>query len=159
MNWKPRYIALLMALAVLVGAAGSYIGIEYFGSGEQQSQSAQVADKGAENFGSLSADEQKEFLKDMAGSEDLKKIEQAMGVIKKNYVEEVDDKKLVEGAVQGMLDTLEDPYSVYMDQETMEQFNETIESSFEGIGAEVSMVNDKVTIVAPIKGSPRKKRV
>ncbi|QHT47663.1 PDZ domain-containing protein [Bacillus sp. SB49] len=154
MNWKPRYIALLMALAVLVGAAGSYIGIEYFGSGEQQSQSAQVADKGAENFGSLSADEQKEFLKDMAGSEDLKKIEQAMGVIKKNYVEEVDDKKLVEGAVQGMLDTLEDPYSVYMDQETMEQFNETIESSFEGIGAEVSMVNDKVTIVAPIKGSP-----
>src|SRR5690625_6802680 len=41
-----------------------------------------------------------------------------------------------------------------MDIETMELFNEQIESSFEGIGAEVSMVNDKVTIVAPIKDSP-----
>src|SRR5690625_7211489 len=41
-----------------------------------------------------------------------------------------------------------------MDEQQTEQFNEEIESSFEGIGAEVSMVNGKVTIVAPIKDSP-----
>ncbi|QAS53717.1 S41 family peptidase [Halobacillus litoralis] len=158
MNLKPRYVALLMALAVLLGAAGSYIGIEYFAGGvQEESQSDQYADKNAENFGSLSEEEQKEFLKDMSGNADLKKVEQAYNVIQENYVEEVDKKNLVEGAIQGMLDTLEDPYSVYMDKETMEQFNQSIESTFQGIGAEVSMVNDKVTIVAPIKGSPAEK--
>src|SRR5699024_12614579 len=52
-----------------------------------------------------------------------------------------------------MLQTLEDPFSSYMDAETMEQFNEQIESSFGGKGAEVSMVNGVVTIVSPIKDS------
>ncbi|MGI8315517.1 S41 family peptidase [Halobacillus mangrovi] len=160
MNIKPRVIALLMALAVLVGAAGSYIGIEYFANKEgDQSQSEQLANAGknAENFGSLTEEEQKKFIEDMTGNGDLEKVAQAYNVIKENYVEDVDKKQLVEGAIQGMLDTLEDPYSVYMDQETMKQFNQSIESSFEGIGAEVSMVNDKVTIVAPIKGSPAEK--
>ena len=72
-------------------------------------------------------------------------------------MEEVEDKQLVEGAIEGMLATLEDPHSSYMDVETMDQFNEQIESSFEGIGAEVSMVNGIVTIVAPIKDSPAEK--
>lgn len=56
-----------------------------------------------------------------------------------------------------MLNTLEDPYSTYMDEEAMENFNEQIESSFQGIGAEVSMVEGKVTIIAPIKDSPAEK--
>ncbi|MBA2175583.1 PDZ domain-containing protein [Halobacillus locisalis] len=159
MNVKPRYIALLMALAVLLGAAGSYIGIEYFAKAEQNDSQAEqlaTADEGGENFGSLSEEEQKKFIEDMTGNSttDLEKVEQAYSIIKDNYVEDVEQSELVEGAIQGMLDTLEDPYSVYMDQETMKQFNQTIESSFQGIGAEVSMVNDKVTIVAPIKGSP-----
>jgi carboxyl-terminal processing protease len=155
MNVKPRYVALLMALAVLLGAAGSYIGIEYFANGtEGQAQTEQYADKDADNFASLSEEEKKAFLQSMSGNADLKKVEQAFNVIQENYVEEVKKESLVEGAIQGMLDTLEDPYSVYMDPETMEQFNQSIESSFQGIGAEVSMVNDKVTIVAPIKGSP-----
>ncbi|KHE69390.1 S41 family peptidase [Halobacillus sp. BBL2006] len=158
MNIKPRFIALLMALAVLLGAGGSYIGIEYFANDDgDQSQSEKLASKDAENFGSLSEEEQKKVIEDMAANGDLEKVAQAYSVIKENYVKEVDQKQLVEGAIQGMLDTLEDPYSVYMDQETMKQFNQSIESSFEGIGAEVSMVNDKVTIVAPIKGSPAEK--
>ncbi|MBN8235341.1 peptidoglycan-binding protein [Halobacillus kuroshimensis] len=155
MNIKPRYVVLFLALAVLLGAAGSYVGLEYFGSGsKEQSQSEQYANTEAENFGSLTEEQQKEVIENMGGDADLKKVEQAYSVIEENYLEDVDKQTLVEGAIQGMLDTLEDPYSVYMDQETMEQFNQTIESSFQGIGAEVSMVNDKVTIVAPIKGSP-----
>ncbi|PAM92621.1 peptidase S41, partial [Flavobacterium sp. IR1] len=55
---------------------------------------------------------------------------------------------------EGMLDTLDDPYSVYMDQETANQFVESLGSSFEGIGAEVSMTDGTVTIVAPFRESP-----
>ncbi len=159
MNLKPRFVALLVTVAVLVGAAGSYIGIQYFGDDQNSvSQSKQIAnaDQDTKNFGSLSEKEQEEFLQNI-GNTDLKKVEQAYSVIKDNYVKEIDQNKLVEGAIQGMLDTLDDPYSVYMDKDTMKQFNQTIESSFEGIGAEVSMVDDKVTIVAPIKGSPAEK--
>src|SRR5699024_12345884 len=48
-------------------------------------------------------------------------------------------------------------YSTYMDEEAMGNFNEQIESSFQGIGTEVSMVEEKVTIIAPIKDSPVEK--
>src|SRR5699024_6610925 len=78
-------------------------------------------------------------------------------LINQHYDEEVDSDKLLEGAIQGMLETLDDPYSSYMNEEAMERFNEQIESSFQGIGAEVSMVDDTVTIISPIKDSPAEK--
>src|SRR5699024_11666974 len=56
--------------------------------------------------------------------------------------------------IEGMLEKLDDPFSSYMDIEMMSQFNEQIEASFEGIGAEVTLEDDIVTIVSPIKGSP-----
>lgn len=85
------------------------------------------------------------------------KVKRAYDLITEHYYTDVDPKELLEGAIQGMLDTLDDPYSAYMNEEQVERFNEQIQSSFEGIGAEVSMINDKVTIVAPIKGSPAEK--
>ena len=69
----------------------------------------------------------------------------------------MDQEKLVEGAIQGMLSVLKDPYSVYMDKETAQQFTQTLESSFEGIGAEVGMVDGKIVIVSPFKNSPAEK--
>src|SRR5690625_796668 len=85
---------------------------------------------------------------------DLRNIRMAYDLINKHYFEEVDQDELIEGAIQGMLDTLDDPYSSYMNEEAMERFNEQIQSSFQGIGAEVSMIDDIVTIIAPIKDSP-----
>lgn len=88
---------------------------------------------------------------------DLEKVENAYDLILSRYVEKVDQDKLVEGAIQGMLSVLKDPYSVYMDKETAKQFTQTLESSFEGIGAEVGMVDGKIVIVSPFKGSPAEK--
>lgn len=88
---------------------------------------------------------------------DFINVKRAYDLINEHYYKEVDSKELLEGAIKGMLDTLDDPYSSYMNEEAIERFNEQIHSSFQGIGAEVSMINDKVTIVAPIKGSPAEK--
>lgn len=88
---------------------------------------------------------------------DMDKIYEVYGLIKDNYLEDVNDQKLVDGAINGMLNALEDPYSVYMDQESAKQFTESINSAFEGIGAEVTMEGGKVTIVSPFKGSPAEK--
>jgi carboxyl-terminal processing protease len=85
------------------------------------------------------------------------KINQAYEILQSSYVEPIDESKLVNGAINGMLETLDDPYTVYMDPEAATQFQESLESSFEGIGAEVNMQDGKVTIVSPIKGSPAEK--
>ncbi|MEW9669479.1 S41 family peptidase [Ammoniphilus sp. 3BR4] len=90
-------------------------------------------------------------------AESLKKIYEVYGLIQQNYLEEVDTQKLVDGAITGMINSLEDPYSVYMDPKSAEQFTESIHSSFQGIGAEVTMEGGKVTIVSPFKGSPAEK--
>lgn len=82
------------------------------------------------------------------------KLKSTYGILQSNYYKEVDTDKLVEGAIKGMVESLEDPYSVYMDVEEAKSFSENISSSFEGIGAEIQESNGNIMIVSPIKGSP-----
>lgn len=89
--------------------------------------------------------------------QDLKKIDTAYQLIEKQFLNNVDHDKILNGAIHGMLGALSDPYSAYMDKEEAKQFQETLNSSFQGIGAEVSMIDGKVTVVSPIKGSPAEK--
>ncbi|WP_409343799.1 S41 family peptidase [Paenibacillus sp. MBLB4367] len=88
---------------------------------------------------------------------DVKKLSKTFELIQKNYVSEVEHEKVVNGAINGMLAVLDDPYTTYMDQKEAKQFDESISSSFEGVGAEVSMEDNRVTIMSPIKGSPAEK--
>lgn len=90
-------------------------------------------------------------------AKDLNKISTTYQLIQNKFLSEVDHEKVVNGAINGMLATLDDPFTVYMDQNEAKQFDESITSSFQGIGAEVSSDDGKVTIVAPIKGSPAEK--
>ncbi len=88
---------------------------------------------------------------------DLEKVEQAYELISEEYIEQTDDEKLVSGAIQGMLATLEDPYSVYMDKQTALEFNQSLDSEFEGIGTEIGVEESKVIIISPYKNSPAEK--
>jgi carboxyl-terminal processing protease len=90
-------------------------------------------------------------------SKDINKIATTYSLIEGKYVSEVEHEKIVNGAINGMLGALDDPFTVYMDQKETKQFEESITSSFQGIGAEVSSEDGKITIVAPIKGSPAEK--
>lgn len=85
------------------------------------------------------------------------KLRRAYALIKANYLRSVDDQHLVDGAIKGMVDSLGDPYSTYMDPKMASQFKEGLESSLTGIGAEVTMKKGRLTIVSPIKGSPAEK--
>ena len=147
MNSRRTRIILTIVLTLLLGlAAGGYMGTKWAAGKDENEVSVQSADTDGS-----SGDSGKSSGKNM------KKIDQAYNLIKKHYVRNVSDQNLTEGAIQGMLKMLDDPYSEYLDAEKLKQFNEQIESSFEGIGAEVSMEDNKVTIVAPIKGSPAEK--
>ena len=90
-------------------------------------------------------------------SKDLSKISTTYQLIESKYLNDVDHDKLVNGAINGMIEALEDPFTAYMDQKEAQQFDESISSSFEGIGAEISVDDGKFVIVSPIKGSPAEK--
>jgi carboxyl-terminal processing protease len=142
---KRQWIALLMTGSMLTGAGGTYAGMQYL---EKKDDKAIVEQTKIPKGNPINS-------KDNAV--DLEKVEQAYDLILSRYVEKVDEDKLVEGAIQGMLTVLKDPYSVYMDKETAQQFTQALESSFEGIGAEVGLVDGKIVIVSPFKNSPAEK--
>lgn len=88
---------------------------------------------------------------------DVKKIATTYDLIQTKALTEVDHDKIVNGAIHGMLSALDDPFTTYMDPKEAKQFEENISSSFQGIGAEVSLDDGKVTVVSPMKGSPAEK--
>ncbi|MGE8206943.1 S41 family peptidase [Heyndrickxia sp. NPDC080065] len=143
---KRKWMAVMILSALLTGAGSTYVGMMYF-----KSDDVQIKDRsGKSNL--------LESVKNNGNSlPDLAKIAQAFDLIKGSYIEKVDESKLVEGAIQGMVSTLNDPYSVYMDANTASQFNDSLDSSFEGIGAEVTIKDGKILIVAPYKNSPAEK--
>ncbi|MBO0749490.1 MAG: S41 family peptidase [Porphyrobacter sp.] len=73
--------------------------------------------------------------------------------IKANYVEPVDDKKLIKGAIDGMLASL-DPHSAYLEGAGFERLTTMIDGNYQGIGISVQMDDGAVKVVSPFKGSP-----
>ncbi|MGM1033780.1 MAG: S41 family peptidase [Bacillota bacterium] len=102
---------------------------------------------GDEKVESLAPDKHAEF----------EKLYSTYDTIKDNYYEEIDEEKLVDGAINGMIKSLDDPYSAYMDKKEASSFHESISSSFEGIGAEIQEQDGQIMVVSPIKGSPAEK--
>lgn len=75
--------------------------------------------------------------------------------IKENYLKDVDDEKLLDGQLKGLLQSLEDPYSVYMTKDEFKSIMEETSGSFGGIGVVVTPGDDNfITVVSPIKGTP-----
>jgi len=76
--------------------------------------------------------------------------------IRTSYVEEVDDRTLLESAIKGMLDGL-DPHSTYLDADSFSDLRENTSGEFGGLGLEVGMDNGFVRVIAPIDDTPAKK--
>jgi len=74
--------------------------------------------------------------------------------IVEHYVEQPDEKALVEGAVRGMIETLNDPYTSYLAPEDLDDFDKAVRGTFSGIGAEIDIHNDYLRIVTPLEGTP-----
>ncbi|MEF2243909.1 S41 family peptidase [Paenibacillus sp. IITD108] len=90
-------------------------------------------------------------------SDELTKLNAVMELIETKYYSKVEREDVFNGAISGMMAALNDPYSVYMEENVARHFSESIEGSFTGIGAEVTLENSRVVVVSPIKGSPAEK--
>lgn len=76
-------------------------------------------------------------------------------MVKERYVDgPVSDLDLFYGAISGMVASLGDPYSTFLDPELAQQFNQELEGKFEGIGAEISLKKSQLTVVAPLADTP-----
>ncbi|MBL3555557.1 S41 family peptidase [Marinobacter sp. JB05H06] len=88
--------------------------------------------------------------------DDLRKLAEVFGRIKDAYVEEVDDRKLLESAIKGMLSDL-DPHSTYLTPKDYEQLEESTSGEFGGLGIEVGMEDGFVKVISPIDDTPAQK--
>ena len=84
---------------------------------------------------------------------ELQNFSKILNLVQQYYVEEVDTKKLVEGAIKGMLREL-DPHTNYMPADMFKDFESETSGEFGGIGIEISVQNSVLTIISPIEDTP-----
>ena len=82
------------------------------------------------------------------------KVFRALQVIKARYIEDVPAETLAAGAVKGMVQSLGDPHSIYMDAKMYKEFMVETEGSFSGVGIVIGVKDKVLTVVSPIEGTP-----
>ncbi len=80
----------------------------------------------------------------------------AIQMVKNKYynIKDVTDNDILYGAVNGVMQSLKDPYSVFFNPSDAQKFSEDLNGNFGGVGMEVGMKNDQLTVIAPLKGNP-----
>ncbi len=85
--------------------------------------------------------------------EDMQQLAAVFDLVKRSYVEPVDEKKLIRDAIGGMVSGL-DPHSAYFEGQAFKEFREGISGKFTGVGIQIEMDDGLVKVVSPIEGSP-----
>ncbi len=139
---KSRHIAITLCLVILALVAGIYIGYKNsFISGE---------------LSSASSSEIPEDLQKRDAFEQFYKVWSLMEQKHIHGLETASEEKMW-GAIEGLVDSLEDPYSVFLPPTENENFNIDLRGEFSGVGMEVGLREDGLTVIAPLKGSPAEK--
>lgn len=86
----------------------------------------------------------------------MDKFGAALQLVNYYYMDSVKNEKLVEDAIEGMLEKL-DPHSVYVTPKELKEFNEPLSGNFEGIGIQFNILEDTITVISPIAGGPSDK--
>lgn len=84
-------------------------------------------------------------------------IQEALEEIQNSYAEKVPTNKLIQGAMKGMVESLNDPYSRYLSKKDFKHFEEQAVGYFYGVGIEIGMRDNQITVIAPIEGTPASK--
>jgi len=140
MFFKLRTVIAFVAVTMAVSVVGTLVATENWVV-KRLDDGLPVSGSAAAAQGGLSAKE-------------TAKLGAVMELIESNYYKDVKRDEVINGAIAGMITSLDDPYSVYMEKDTAKHFSETVDGSFTGIGAEVTMENGKVIVISAIKDSP-----
>ncbi len=143
----------LVIFVVIIGGGGFMAGLIY---GQKAELARRLADPQAVLLGKLSGLYQQDKQGRLSSDIDFSLFWQTWDLIKTNYVDQdkLTDKQMFYGALSGLVSSVDDPYTVFMNPEESKLFNEDLTGTFSGIGAEVGLRNDVVTIIAPLAGTP-----
>ena len=142
---KPiKYTLITLIIVVLIS---SYVGVFYLGNY-------------AATNGVIIGDSTNKAISDLEQVGDIDKYSKLFGLrslLYAKYDGEINDEYLLEGAMKGMASSLEDPYTVYMTKDEYNEFIEYSQGSFYGIGAQLGVRDDNITIIAQLEGTPAEK--
>lgn len=143
MNTKSK--GLYVYLGILMVATGFLFGVLF-----AWAQQGEAYIPGQNTY--LSQDEKIAIEDDV----DFEMFWEVWNIVKTKYVdsENVKNKDLYYGALEGIVDSLDDPYTVFLDPETSKMFADDLSGSFEGIGAEIGIRDGILTVVSPLANSP-----
>ncbi|RED83941.1 S41 family peptidase [Cohnella phaseoli] len=139
MGFRGRTVAALMALTAVTACVATYAVLEFprwngiatgtavWGNGQTQEGLRQS---------------------------EIDKLNKAVSLIEKRYLLPADRNRLLDGALQGMVESLSDPYSIYKSADEADAYVDALQGAFTGIGAELRMEKGAVVVEAPIRGSP-----
>jgi len=154
---RPKSRQVIIFLLLLVAIFGSFqVGL-YYGAKDSIFKKAVTAETLflGEVTGLYSAADKSRVSADV----DFKLFWEAWDALKQSYVDrsKLTDKQLFYGALKGMVAAVGDPYTVFMDPQITKEFEDDLSGTFDGIGAEIGMKDDVLTIVAPLPGMPAEK--
>lgn len=91
------------------------------------------------------------------GSIDIGKLKQVQGLVNSKFDGDIDKSKQSDGAIAGLVATLGDPYTVYLDADANKQLSSDLNGTLSGIGVEVGIKNNALTVITPIDDTPAQK--
>jgi carboxyl-terminal processing protease len=93
---------------------------------------------------------------DQTAFEPLKRFSKVLDLVEQNYVHPVDREEVLNGAIKGMLEEL-DPHSTFIDPKEFRMMQEEFSGEFGGVGVQIGIKDDRLTVIAPIEGTPAAK--
>jgi carboxyl-terminal processing protease len=146
-----KYFLFYIGIALL---AGGFYGGYLYGTGQK---ALPISAQGSPNGGRvLNAD--KTTPDHISKDADFGLFWDVWRRVKEDYInKDTADTKLFYGAIGGIVDSLDDPYSVFLDPEKAKEFNESLSGSFDGIGAELGMKKNQLLIIATLPDMPAEK--
>jgi carboxyl-terminal processing protease len=143
-----RYVTIYIFIVFLIG---SFLGGLFLGGKEGEKE----AEKRFFGGDIKNTEELPEYLTKDA---DFNLFWQVWNLVKRDYIHQpVPDTKLFYGALSGIVSSMDDPYSVFLDPEMTKKFQEDLQGSFEGIGAEIGIKEKQLMIIAPLPDTPAEK--
>ena len=157
-QFKKYFVYLVFVLLIFSFLIGLIIGQKKAAIDFEKKQSDSYLNNGGNAiFGILGIKNDEKSLKDEGVDFDL--FWEVWNSIKKDYLnkKDISDKQLFYGSLKGMVASLEDPYSVFLDPEKTKEFQQDLRGDFEGIGAELGIKKNIITVIAPLSGFPAEK--
>lgn len=145
---KRQHIVLLFLLVLLSGTIGYALGDAQYNTQAN----------GSEANASVIISSQDRVAPRQLNDVNFKLYWQVWDVLKEGYYKQpVDETDLFYGSLRGLVAGLDDPYTVFLDPPDATEFNQELSGNFEGIGAEIGIKKEQLTIVAPLNNSPASK--